>query len=76
MLLNLVFNLEIELEYAVHCKGDAKAFEYLDPDVCKGRIQGVLAVSSSSLTDEGDEGEEDSDEAVLEYADPYHLQCG
>lgn len=39
MLPDLVLDLEIELEYAVHCQSDAETFEDFDPDVGEHRIQ-------------------------------------
>ena len=42
VLFDLVPDLEIELEDAVHGKGHAEALEDLDPNVRKSRVQRVL----------------------------------
>ena len=41
----------------------------------KRRIERVLAVAVSRLRNDGDDGEEDADEAVLEDAYPDGLFC-
>lgn len=43
VLLDLVPDLEIELEYAVHGEGHTEAFEDLDPNVRKSWVQRILA---------------------------------
>ena len=67
-------DLEVKGEEAVHGGGDADGGEEGDPDVCESRVLVFQAVEVEGLGDDGDEGEEDADEAVLEDAGPDYLR--
>ena len=66
-------DLEVKGQEAVHGDGDADGGEERDPDVREGGVFGFEAVAVEGLGDDGDEGEEDADEAVLEDAGPDYL---
>jgi hypothetical protein len=66
MLSNVVFDLVVKLNEAVHGDGDGDGFEDHDPDVREGRVERFQTVEVRGLGDDGYDGEEDADEAVLE----------
>ena len=73
MLGDIVADLNVELNEAVHGDGDGGGFDDHDPDVGEGRVEGFEAVAVEGLGDDGDDGHEDADKAVLEDCDPYYL---
>jgi len=68
-----VFQLDVELNEAVHGDGDGDTLKDESPDVRKCRIVRRLTVATVGLRSDGDDGEEDADEAVLEDAIPSNL---
>ena len=66
MLCQIFFQLDVELDKAIHGERDAKTFNYHDPNVGEGGIQGFEAVATNSLGDDSNDGHEDTDKAVLE----------
>ena len=73
MLRQVVLELDVELDEAEHGDGDGNRLEDLHPYVCKSWGQTVLAVDVPYLRDDGDDGEENANEAVLKDADPDDL---
>ena len=69
----VVFELDIELNHTVHGDCDGSGFEACYPDVGKSRVFGTLAVFSLGLCDHCYNGEEGTNEAVLEDGDPNNL---
>jgi len=67
------FQLEVELDKAVHGYGHGRAFEDENPDMRELRVERGFTVPVLGLREEGDEGEEDADEAVLEDGDVDNL---
>jgi hypothetical protein len=70
----VLLELDIELNQAVHGNRNGDGFETGNPYVGKPGILGTLAVPTSGLCNDGHYGKEDTDEAVLENRDPYNLR--
>ena len=70
----IFFELDVELDQAVHGDGDAAAFDHHHPDVGEGGVEGFETVTAKGLGDNRDDGHEDADEAVLKYAEIDHLR--
>lgn len=73
VLSDVVFDLVVELNDAVHGDCDAECVKDRNPNVGKCWIQGRAAVSFRCLCDQGQKGHADVDEAVLEDANPHYL---
>jgi hypothetical protein len=69
----IIFKLNIELDQTEHGNGDRDGFEASDPDVCIARIFGALTIPALCLGNDGNSGEERANKAILEDADPDHL---
>ena len=69
----IFFELDIELDEAVHSDSDATAFDHHHPDVGEGGVEGFEAIAAKSLGDNCDDGHEDADKAVLEDPEVDHL---
>lgn len=64
----IILELNIELNDAGHGDEDANGLKRLNPDVSKGRTKRLLAVAIEYFAEARDEGEENTDGAVLEDA--------
>ncbi len=73
VLADVVLDLYVELDQAVHGDGDGNGLEYHDPDVRKRWTERFKTIQVERLRDDGHNREEDAYETVLEYADPDHL---
>ena len=76
VLADVVLDLDVELDQAVHRDGDGDCFENHDPYVRECWTERFETIKISSLGYDGHDSEEDADEAVLEYRDPDHLRHG
>ena len=68
MLSQVTLKLDVELDQAVHCAGDCGSLEDLNPDVRKRWVIRTFTVPVQSLCDDRDNGEQNSNKAVLEDA--------
>lgn len=73
MFSQICLKLQVELDQEEHGKGHSHTLKDHGPDVSKGRIQGLFAITTISLRDDRDSSEEDTNEAILEDADPDDL---
>lgn len=73
---NVVLDLDVELDEAVHGDRDGYGLEYHNPNMGESGVERFEAVSVNGLSDDCDEGEEDANETVLKYAHPDHLSSG
>lgn len=67
------FQLDVELNEAVHGDCDGNTLKHESPDMRKRGIVRRLAVATVGLRSDRNDGEEDADEAVLEDAIPCDL---
>ena len=74
MLRQIFLQLNVELYDAVHGDGDRDSFETRHPDVCIPGVFRTRAVATLRLCDNGNDGKERPNEAVLKYADPDNLR--
>jgi hypothetical protein len=68
-----ILELDIELYDHSHGHRDRKTLENHGPEMRKSRTQGRFTVDVQRLGDDGHDGEEDPNEAVLEDSDPNDL---
>ncbi len=66
-------DLNVKLDQAIHGDGNCNGFNDHDPDMGKGRAERFETVEVKGFGDDGDDGEEHPDEAILEDADPDDL---
>lgn len=59
---------------AEHGNGDGESFESLDPDMRKCWTVRLCTIPTCGLRDDGHDGEEDADKAVLEDGEIDDLQ--
>ena len=75
VLSDVVLDLDIELDKAVHGNRDGDCLEAHDPDVREGGIERLETIQAGRLSNDRYHGEEDADETILEDCDPDHLEA-
>lgn len=76
MLLDVVAELDVELNEAIHGDGNSDGFNDHEPDMGEGRVEGGKTVPVKGLSDDGDDCTKDSNEAILENGDPDDVEPG
>jgi hypothetical protein len=72
---DVTLDLDVELDETIHSDRDGSCLNDDNPDMGERRIQGCQTVSFEGLGNDGNDRHEDSNEAVLEDRNPYHLAC-